>query len=121
MTNFLRVISPYKYQGTWVFDDPAVDLVREPFVSGADTVLDYLAQSIPNAEAGFMLYFAPGPFPGAQVKIEWVREEYGGNWYKLTDPPMEGWLCPALLKYFETPPKEIWIRADNKQAALDAR
>jgi hypothetical protein len=24
----------------WVFDDPAVDLVREPFVGGTDTMID---------------------------------------------------------------------------------
>ena len=115
MSNFLRLISPYKHDGAWVFDDPNTGLVREPFVSGADTMLDWLTQAIPDAQHGFLLYFAPGPFPGAQVKIDWVREEYGGNWYKLADPPMEGWLCPALLKYFEKAPQEIWIKAEEKK------
>jgi hypothetical protein len=25
---------------------------------------------------------------------------------------MEGWLCPALFKYFEKAPKEIYIKAE---------
>ncbi|MBN1853685.1 MAG: hypothetical protein JW829_13215 [Pirellulales bacterium] len=115
MTNFLRLIVPYKYESAWVFDDPDVGLIREPFVFGADRILDWLTSGIPNAEHGFLLYFAPGPFPGAQVKIDWVREECEGNWYKLEDPPMEGWLCPALLKYFDEPPKQIYVKAEPKQ------
>jgi hypothetical protein len=35
------------------------------------------------------------------VKLEWRREEYGGNWYYSPQFDMEGWLCPALFKYFE--------------------
>ena len=31
--NSLFIIRPYKHSGMWVFDDPAVGLVREPFVS----------------------------------------------------------------------------------------
>jgi Family of unknown function (DUF6717) len=115
MTNFLRVISPYKYESAWVFDDPDVDLVREPFVFGADTMLDWLTEAIPEAAHGFLLYFAPGPFPGSQLALRWVQEESGGNWYRLDDPPMEGWLCPALLKYFDQPPKEIYVKAEPKK------
>jgi len=32
--NAINVISPYKHHGMWVFDDPRVGLVQEPFVSG---------------------------------------------------------------------------------------
>ena len=38
--NALNVISPYKHLGVWVFDDPRVGLVQEPFVAGADTMID---------------------------------------------------------------------------------
>jgi hypothetical protein len=38
--NAINVIAPYKHQGMWVFDDPRVGLVQEPFVAGADTVID---------------------------------------------------------------------------------
>jgi hypothetical protein len=38
MTNAINVICPYKYDGTWVFDDPKHGLVREPFVAGTDEI-----------------------------------------------------------------------------------
>ena len=34
-----------------VFDDAAAGLVREPFISGADNILDVLTENIPDAEA----------------------------------------------------------------------
>ena len=35
-------IYPYKFQGLWVFDDPAVGLHQEPFISGIDKMIDLL-------------------------------------------------------------------------------
>ena len=48
--NSIRVILPYKYHGSWVFDDPAVGLHREPFIAGIDTMIDQLVADIPDAE-----------------------------------------------------------------------
>lgn len=79
--NTIGVIAPYKYEGLWVFDDPAVGLVREPFVAGIDTMIDQLVTSIPHAEPGFQLLFSATAFPGYTVKLEWRREESDGNWY----------------------------------------
>jgi len=39
MSNAIRIIAPYRYSGTWVFDDPDVDLVREPFVMGVPAIV----------------------------------------------------------------------------------
>jgi hypothetical protein len=112
--NALMIIAPYKYQGTWVFDDPAVGLSREPFISGIDTMIDKAVANIPNAEQGFRAIFSVGPFPGAQFKLEWRREEAGGNWYYSDEFKTEGWLCPALLRYFPEPPREIYVKVDSK-------
>ena len=112
--NAIGVIAPYKYEGMWVFDDPAVGLVREPFVAGIDTMIDKLVSSIPDAENGFRLLFSATPFPGYTVKLEWRREEYGGNWYYSSQFNMEGWLCPALFRYFEKAPSELYGRAEPK-------
>ena len=108
--NSLTVIHPYKYEGVWVFDDERVGLVQEPFVSGADTIIDRLVEGIPNADQGFSLVFSADPFPGYDAKFEWRREEYGGNWYFNSGLEMEGWLCPALFKYFESPPQELYAQ-----------
>ena len=70
--------------------------------------------SSPNAQKGFRLLFSATPFPGYKVKLEWRREEYGGNWYFSPDFKMEGWLCPALFKYFDEAPKEIYVKAEPK-------
>ena len=112
--NALLVIFPYKYQGTWVFDDPTVDLFREPFIAGIDTMIDKAAADVPNAEKGFRAIFSAAPFPGANLKLEWRREESGGNWYHNDRFKMEGWLCPALLKYFPTAPREIYVKIEPK-------
>jgi hypothetical protein len=111
--NSLFVIAPYRYQGIWVFDDENVGLHREPFVSGIDLMIDRLVADIPNAEKGFRLIFSPSPFPGYTVKLEWRRSEYGGNWYHSPTLNMEGWLCPALFKYFNEAPKELYGRAES--------
>jgi len=112
--NSLFAIAPYKFQGFWVFDDPAVGLKQEPFVSGADTIIDVLTADIPDAESGFKLVFSPQPFPGYTGRFEWKRSEMGGNWYKWEERGMEGWLCPALFKYFESAPKEIYVKVSPK-------
>src|SRR5260370_24651603 len=112
--NALLVIAPYKYQGAWVFDDPAVGLSREPFIAGIDTMIDKAVADIPNAEKGFRAIFSASPFPGANWKLDWRREESGGDWYYSDRFKMEGWLCPALLKYFPTAPREIYVKIEPK-------
>jgi hypothetical protein len=112
MSNHIFVIAPYWHAGLWVFDDDRVDLVKEPFVSGIPEMIDDLVQDIPNARQGFRLLFSPGPFPGFQRKLTWVREEFGGNWYRADQPAMEGWLCPAMLLYFQSPPLELFVKAE---------
>src|SRR5205809_1126819 len=79
--NAINVIAPYKHLGMWVFDDPRVGLVQEPFVSGADTMIDRVVAEIPNAESGFLMLFSSSPFPGNQIRLEWRRADSGGNWY----------------------------------------
>lgn len=95
-----------------MFDDDAVGLKEEPFVSGAPEVIDMLVADMPGADAGFALYFSDRPFPQYQVKLDWLKEEYGGNWYRTTETGMEGWLCPAMLKYFDQAPVNIYARAE---------
>lgn len=110
--NALSVIVPYRYEGMWVFDDPSVGLRREPFIAGIDTMIDRLVADIPNADQGFRLIFSPTPFPSWTLRVEHRREESGGNWYFCPKYDMEGWLCPALFKYFDAAPKELFAKAE---------
>jgi Family of unknown function (DUF6717) len=114
--NSILVIHPYKYEGVWVFDDPAVGLVREPFVAGANTIIDKMVEGIPNAESGLTIFFATQPFPGWQHEFTWQREEHGGNWYASPRFGVEGWLCPALFKYFDRAPERIFAQVKAKGA-----
>ncbi|MBD2182361.1 DUF6717 family protein [Aerosakkonema funiforme] len=113
MSNAMMVIFPYRYEYTWVFDDDRVGLIREPFVSGIPQMIDLLVQNIPNADKGFKLLFSENPFPGYQAELVFVKQEYGGNWYRWQDKNMEGWLCPALFKYFNQTPNKIYCKAEK--------
>jgi len=115
--NSLYVLRPYKHEGSWVFDDESVGLIREPFVFGIDNMIERMVATIPNAEKGFRLIFSPGPFPGYAALLEWRREEMGGNWYFSPSFGIEGWLCPALFKYFDVAPKEFYAKAEPIQSA----
>ncbi|MBW1911336.1 MAG: hypothetical protein JRJ11_17645 [Deltaproteobacteria bacterium] len=124
-SNSIVVIAPYRYAGTWVFDDPRVGLVREPFVSGIPELIDKLVKDIPDADKGFRLLFSGAPFPGYTSKFVWLRKERGGkfvwlrkerggNWYYSEEFKGEGWLCPALFRYFKQAPKVIYVKAEPK-------
>jgi hypothetical protein len=110
MANALMAIHPYRHNGLWVFDDDRVGLVREPFVSGMPEIIDAAVERIPNADKGFTLLFSATPFPGATVELDWVREEFLGNWYRETKTGREGWLCPALFKYFDAAPPKLYAQ-----------
>lgn len=115
MNNSLMVIFPYKLQNIWVFDDSTVGLQQEPFVSGIPEIIDLLIenQEIANAQEGFKLIFSQTPFPGYNLELVWKSEEYGGNWYYCKQYDREGWLCPALFKYFEHAPQNIYCQAQS--------
>ena len=110
--NTINVIKPYKWHGIWVFDDPAKEINKEPFVAGADAVLDYLSATLNSNSESFLLLFSDTQFPGHTHKAIWQREDEGGNWYQLA--AMQGWLCPALLKYFDDAPSVIYLQCKQE-------
>jgi hypothetical protein len=110
MANSIFVIKPYRWNGMWVFDDPAVGLAREPFVAGVPAMIERATAGIPNAEEGFLAVFSAGYFPDATVVLDWVREEGGGHVYRWAETGLEGWLCPALFRYFEQAPARLYVQ-----------
>jgi len=109
--NSIRILVPYRYHSQWVFDDTNAGLDKEPFVAGIDTLIDRVVADMPNAAEGFRLLFSAAPFPGHTVELKWLREESGGNWYCSEQHQMEGWLCPALFKYFDEAPVRLYAQA----------
>ncbi len=110
--NAIMVIAPYRHQGTWVFDDSSAGLVKEPFVAGVPEMIDVLVEGVPEADTGFRLLFSANPFPGHQKKLTWLRGDSGGNYHSLDDPPMEGWICPAMFKYYSKAPERLYVKAE---------
>jgi hypothetical protein len=110
--NAIYMIKPYRWNGLWVFDDPAVELDKEPFVGGMPELIeDATARAgIRHPEKGFLALFSATPFPGAAIRLEWVREEMGGNVYRWAEVGKEGWLCPALFRYFQTAPSTLFVQ-----------
>tara|TARA_Y100001951_G_C11196559_1_gene214651 strand:- start:260 stop:649 length:390 start_codon:yes stop_codon:yes gene_type:complete len=112
--NAILEVYPYWNRGTWVFDDDRVGLVQEPFVVGVPEMIDLMVKDIPNAREGFKMTFSKFPFPSFSQEIRKTREEGGGNWYQMAEAPyLEGWLCPALFKYFNEAPDSLYVKADK--------
>jgi hypothetical protein len=112
--NQIMMIKPYLWEGEWVFDDPSRDLDKELLVGGMPEIIEAACQAnaIENfRENGFKAIFSDASFPGATHTLEHLRADEGsGNWYRLLEHDLEGWLCPALLKYFERPPARIYVQ-----------
>lgn len=112
-TNSISIIRPYKNGDTWVFDDARVGLIREPFVCGMPEIIDFHLNAhrdrITNPSNGFDLIFSSTKIPSFNALLVWQNDEDGGAMYKDLISLKKGWLCPALFKYFKTPPKELYI------------
>ena len=109
--NQIKVIRPYMWEGIWVFDDPAVGLDKEALVAGMPELIEIATSKagIREPEKGFVALFSKDPFPGAQVCLQHVREEAGGNVYRWPEVGREGWLCPALFRYFDEAPETLYV------------
>ena len=99
------VIRLYKNAGIWVFDDDATGLVREPFVAGIPEIIE----TIVGTAQAFTVVFSAEAFPGSKHVLTCERCEGGGFWYRHNVTDQEGWLCPALFKYFAQAPLEIHL------------
>ena len=108
--NQIFTIKPYLWNGTWVFDDAERGLIREALVAGVPELIEKATRlaGISKPQDGFLTLFSMSPFPGGNIQLQWVRtEEWGGDTYAWEE--QEGWLCPALLKYFDEAPKTIYL------------
>lgn len=118
MTTMIKTIYPYWTGFAWAFDDADVGLEAEPLVSGSSEVVTALMdlKGIPGDKLA--LTFSDTSFDGFDIVANWIEaDEYGvGNWYQadVNGETMVGWLCPALLKYFDSPPKTLFVRAHER-------
>jgi hypothetical protein len=105
--NALFTIFPYKKGGQWMYDDESVDVYEEPFVAGADDLLDLLS----NGKDECTVIFSSSPFPGHQYKFgKMVKEGDSGTFYYSEEHKMEFWLCSVLNLYYPTSPNELYVK-----------
>lgn len=106
--NSIFTLEVYKEGKMWVFDDPRVGLVKEPFVAGADTFIDLFAKE----KKAITIVFSTIKFPDYLVKVDLVKRSKNNNYgtdYICKKLKHELWLCPALNLYYPISPKEIYI------------
>jgi hypothetical protein len=112
----MHTLTLYWQHGTWVYDEPTIDLVAEPFVLGADTMLTVLRQlHVGPGRDPFRIVFSAQPFPGALEARRVGAGEGSGDWYEaeVDGQVFRGWLCGHLLDYFETAPERLYVRAEG--------
>lgn len=120
-TNSIHTMRVYRHNNSWVFDNPNVGLVKEPFVAGADEVFDHIAElhcglDTPEDNLYIDIQFASIDFPGRQLWMGWESASLGGNDYRVVDCDFkylvnhELWLCPALLKYYRRAPENVYMK-----------
>lgn len=106
--NSLFVIHPYRKHGTWVFDAPERGLEQEPFVAGMPEIIDFALGGSETKE--FTMILSDNQFPGYMQKLVKLEADMGGTWYKLDGTTLEGWLCPALFKYYAVAPEALYLQ-----------
>jgi len=116
----IRSLVPYLLHGQWVFDSDKHGLYEEAFVCGMTEIIDQVLTENDidpeSVEHGFRLTFASKFWPKATHRLKWVRKECDGNIYEITlnnGETMQGWLCPALLCYFDKAPREIYVGVER--------
>ena len=109
--NSIMVIRPYLLGQQWVFDDVGRGLQAEALIAGMDTMLTQTVAQLGLTPGQFAIRFSAQEFPGYQQRLEWVEAGMGGNWYHSPEYGLDGWLCPALYKYFAGAPQVIYLEA----------
>ena len=77
-------------------------------------MIDRVTSHIPDAKRGFIMVFSGTPFPDYHIRLKWKRQEGTGNIYHSDELDADGWLCPALLRYFDDRPCELFVQVKPK-------
>lgn len=106
MQKLCFTINPYCESDCWFFDDPAVGLTREGLTYGTPEVL-LRACEISGVGSNFTVGFTDTKFGIHRLDFAELRRD--GSFYYWADQQMYCWFCPALLRYFSSPPKQIYF------------
>ena len=96
--------------GLWVYDDASFGVREQPFVFGADLILEKMAAQVEGIGDRLNLVFSSIPFPGSEFCLGFVREETEGFVYRWEEKNLQGWLSPSLRNYFPEPSPKIYLQ-----------
>lgn len=131
--NALFCISPYVHGRMWVFDDEEKGLDKEPFVFGADTLLDKVYEATKDKDGAWDVHsiiFSKHTLPVGDESPHIViargssdpTKEEGTHWVVVEASALLGdclghklWLCPALYEYYDTAPEELHIALNRRE------
>jgi len=117
--NNINVITPYKENNIWRFNDSLKELSGEPFIGETNKIIDQMINDSLYVKSGdkISFFFSKEDFLGAEFVLTRFKYENNGAWYKWGSSPdaLTGWLCPATLKYFESFPEKIYISLFTKR------
>ena len=112
MTNYhqnaLKFLTLYKEGDIWMFDDEFLGIKREVFVPSASDVITELVRKRFTCDRTKNVQIIIGEkveLPDAE--IHHVPEQ-PDNTYEYKGKEL--WLCPVLLRFFNTPPKTIQVK-----------
>jgi hypothetical protein len=128
----VKKIKPFVKDGRWVFEinskiyDMAPAQITEvylsPLVIGIDKIIvsGCKIKGIKNPENGFNLLFSEQYFPNADVKFNFTEQKFNGWIYSVEElnlkglrPDQSAWICSYMSLYFSSPPKTIYIKAED--------
>ena len=105
MSNSIFSIVTYRHGAGWAFTDKERGLTHEPFVAGADTLIERVAMGADKVH----IVFSTVKFPTHHLTLVKETGEVGtGTYYMCEELEHELWLCPALGKYFDESPEVIY-------------
>lgn len=122
MHNSMLALQLYRNAGTWCFTDESRNLTNEPFVLGMPTIIDKVIKDNNIDSPTPTVIFSSEEFPQCQGYLAYEMFEQGGVWYSLQElhkplkypgETLQGWLCPATLKFFDTHPKRIYFKLED--------
>ena len=112
--NSIFVIYPFRKHGTWVFNDEVKNLVEEPFVFGADIIINKIVNDINCQQCKFI--FSTSELPEYDTVLEKVNTNSKiniGTYYRCSKTKLVGWLCPALSLYYKESPEKIYVKIEK--------
>ena len=106
-----QTLNLYKNINTWLFDDIKKDIREEAFVEGSSELITEIQSRAALSENTLTITFSDKPFLESHHMLLWKSSRDEGTWnqYYSKDLNMENWLCPVLLKYFDTAPEKLYV------------